>query len=923
MPKLVGAIVLAVIIPALGTPAAHWQTAAPLPYRDPKLPVEERIKDLLSRMSLEEKVRQMDMYSGEHFKDGDEFSPEKAGKTIGNLGVGAIHDIYPKDAAMINALQRYVAGSNRWGIPALIMCEMLHGYTGEGSTAFPMSIGLAASWDRDLMKKVGGVIAAEARAHGVHYGFGPNLDLGREPRWGRVAETFGEDTYLGSEMAVAMVQGLQGPSLNSDSAIVAGPKHFAAHGVPQTGSNASPVLLGERTVRQDYLPVFEKAFKLGGAMGTMAAYSELDGIPCAANKWLLTDVLREEWGFNGIVISDLGAIRFLETTHHVSRSPKDSIRQAIDAGIDMQFYDFPNDLFQQTVISLVKEGQLTQDHIDRAAGGVLRLKFLLGLFENPYVDPGLVAERVHSKAHQQAVLEAALKSICLLKNQQSLLPLKPALKSPVAQDGILRAAARDGVLQKPATGSLTIAVIGPNADKSRLGGYSVRNKKGMTVLEGVRQVAGSGVNVLYDEGVPLIPKGQIVPSSCLLAPDKKQKGLKGEYFNNMRVEGPPALSRIDPELGFTWPDSPGPGIGADRFSVRWTGYLKPDRSFNGWIGISSDDGMRVWIDDRLIIDNWRKGVTAIETAPMEFKAGREYRIKIEMWEGAGEARAELRWNAAEDDMSRAIEIARKSDVAIVVLGESEELVEENRDVATLDLYGKQLDLIKAIHSTGTPVVCVLLNGRPLSFNWIAANIPATVECWFPGELGGLAVAKVLFGEYNPAGRLPVTFPESVGQLPFYYSQKPSTIHRYVAEGDRPLYPFGYGLSYTKFEYSNLRVSPEITPEARVEVSVDIKNTGDYDGEEVAQLYIRQLDSSVTTPVKALKGFQRVAVKKGETRRVTFELTPEELAIWNRRMKRVVEAGEFAVMVGGNSEDLIKARFTVTSEIEVQSSNVRH
>jgi beta-glucosidase len=846
-------------------------------------------------MSLEEKVRQMDMYSGEHFKNGEEFSPEKAIKTIGALGVGAIHDIYPKDAAMINALQRKVISNNRWGIPALIMCEMLHGYTGEGSTAFPMSIGLAASWDRNLMERVGGVIAAEARAHGVHYGLGPNLDLGREPRWGRVAETYGEDPYLASEIALAMVKGLQGLSLSSDHSIVAGPKHFAAHGIPQTGSNASPVMIGDRSVRQDYLPVFEKAFISGGAMGTMAAYTEIDGIPCAANRWLLTDVLRGEWGFKGIVVSDLGAIRFLETTHHVSISPKDSIRQAIEAGIDMQFYDFPNDFFQSTVISLVKEGQLSRDQIDRAAGAVLRLKFLLGLFENPSVNPGLAAERVHNKENQAMALDAALESICLLKNQQDLLPLKPGVK--------------------------TIAVIGPNADKSRLGGYSVRNKTAITVLEGIRQTARPGVNILYDEGVPLIPRGQVIPSSCLLTPDQKQTGLIGEYFNNMKLEGAPVLSRIDPELGFTWAGPPGAGLGSERFSARWTGYLKPDHSFNGWIGTSSDDGMRMWIDDRLVIDDWRKGATAIDTAPMGFKAGHLYRLKVEMWQGGGEARAELRWNAVDDDMSRAIELARKSDVAIVVLGESEELVEENRDVATLDLYGKQLDLIRAIHETGRPVVCVLLNGRPLSFNWIAANIPAIVECWFPGELGGLAVAKVLFGEYNPAGRLPITFPKSVGQLPFYYSQKPSTIHRYVGESDKPLYSFGNGLSYTSFEYGDLRVSPLISSDARVEVSVDLKNTGDYDGEEVAQLYVRQLHSSVTTPVKALKGFQRVLLKSGERRRLTFALTRDELAIWNRQMKRVVEAGDFEVLVGGNSEDLIKAKFTVKTEIGIPMLSV--
>ena len=891
------AVFLAVLLSLSQTTAALLHTRPLLPYQNPNLTVEARVKDLLSRMSLAEKVRQMDMYSGERFKSGEAFAPEKAQAAIGTLGVGAIHDIYPKNAEMINALQRYVITHNRWGIPALIMCEMLHGYTGEGSTAFPMSIGLAATWDRDVLKKTGAVIATEARAHGVHYGLGPNLDLGREPRWGRVAETFGEDTYLASEIALAMVKGLQGDSLQLDRSIIAEPKHFAAHGIPQTGSNASPVLIGERTVRQDYLPVFEKAFLRGGALATMAAYSELDGIPCAANKWLLTDVLRGEWGFKGIVVSDLGAIRFLETTHHVSTSPKESIRQAIDAGIDMQFYDFPNDFFQKTLIALVEEGSLTEAQIERAAGGVLRLKFSLGLFENPYVDPRLIAERVHSPAHQEAALEAALKSICLLKNQGNLLPLK-----------------RD---------ARTIAVIGPNADQSRLGGYSVRNRKALTVLEGIRAIAGQKVNVVYDEGVPLISKGQVIASSCLLTPDKRQHGLQGQYFNNMKLEGSPARTRIDHELGFNWPASPGAGVNADGFSARWTGYLKPDRSFNGWLGISSDDGMRVWVDDQIVIDNWRKGVTAMETTPMEFKAGREYRLRVEMWEGGYDARAELRWNAVEDDMSRAIALARKAEVAVVVLGESEELVEENRDVATLDLYGKQTELIKAIYETGTPVVCVLLNGRPLACNWVAENVPAIIEGWFPGEQGGLAIAKVLFGDYNPAARLPITFPKSVGQLPFYYNQKPSTLHRYIGESDRPLYPFGYGLSYTRFAYSGLSVSPETSSDAHIEVSIDVKNVGNCDGEEVVQLYVRDVASSVTTPAKSLRGFQRVMLKQGESRRVKFALTPDELSIWNRAMKRVVEAGEFEVMVGGNSEDLLKANFKVTSEVDNRMMEVRH
>ena len=313
------------------------------PYQDAKLPTEDRVKDLLSRMSLEEKVRQMDMYKGEFFKEKEDFSKVKSDAKIGNLGIGAIHDIYPRSAKMINDLQSEIIKKNKWGIPALIMCEMLHGYLDEGSTAFPMNIGLGATWDTNVMDKVGKVIAMEARSHGVHFGLGPHLDLGREPRWGRVAETFGEDAYLNSEIGLAMIKGMQGDDLKSDRSIIAEPKHFAVHGIPQAGGNSSPILVGERSAREDHLPSFEKAFRKGGALGTMCAYSELDGIPCAANHWLLTDVLRNEWGFKGIVVSDLGAIKYLQVTHFVTSSPKESIREAIAAGVDMQFYDFRNE----------------------------------------------------------------------------------------------------------------------------------------------------------------------------------------------------------------------------------------------------------------------------------------------------------------------------------------------------------------------------------------------------------------------------------------------------------------------------------------------------------------------------------------------------------------------------------------------------
>ncbi|MFC0779169.1 glycoside hydrolase family 3 N-terminal domain-containing protein [Flavobacterium sp. HJSW_4] len=856
-------------------------------YQDAKAPVEDRVKDLLSQMTLEEKVRQMDMYRGDFFKDKEDFAKGKSAEKIGKLGIGAIHDLYPRSAKMINDLQTNVIKGNRWGIPALIMCEMLHGYLDEGSTTFPMNIGLGATWDTSVLDKVGKVIGMEARAHGVHFGFGPNLDLGREPRWGRVAETFGEDAFLNSEIGLAFIKGLQGDDLKSDRSIIAEPKHFAVHGIPQAGGNSSPILVGERSAREDHLPSFQKAFTKGGALGTMCAYSELDGIPCAANHWLLTDVLRKEWGFKGLVVSDLGAIKYIQTTHKVSDSPKESIREAVSAGVDMQFYDFSNEFWQNTIIELVNEKKLTMENIDRAAGAVLRLKFLLGLFENPYTDKNLIKERFHTKENQAVALEAAHKSMVLLKNENNILPLSKNIKN--------------------------IAVIGPNANASRLGGYSPKNSVGVTVFEGVQQVMGKTANVVYEEGVPLIVKGQAIPSKYLFTSDGSQNGLKGEYFNNRNLEGTPALTRIDNQLEFDWPWAPGDGVNVDDFSIRWTGYIQSDKSFDGWLGLSSDDGIRMWVDDQLVIDNWTKGATSIVTTPKKIEAGKKYKVRIEMWEGGWGARAHLRWNLEKVDMQPAIEAAKKADVAIVVLGESNELVEENRDVADLNLHGIQQELIEAIQKTGTPVVCVLLNGRPLSTNWIADNIPAVLEGWFPGEFGGRAVADVLFGDYNPGGRLPITVPKSVGQLPIYYNQKPSAIHKYVSESENPLYTFGYGLSYTKFEYSNLKISSnEIKPNGEVKVSVDVKNVGNLDGDEVVQLYVNDVYSSVTTPEKTLRGFKRLNVKKGETKNVEFTLTKDELGLYNRQLQFIVEPGDFEVMVGGNSTDVLKTKFKVSN-----------
>lgn len=865
--------------------------AQDLPYQNENLSIEARVTDLLSRMTLEEKVRQMDMYNGNELKTDETLNLAALAERFSDgIGVGSIHDLYPKDAQTINGLQRYIIEQNRWGIPAIIFCEFLHGYTGAGSTAFPMSIGLGATWDPDLMKRVGHVIGKEGRAHGVHFGLGPNLDLGREPRWGRIAETFGEDTHLSAILGTALIQGIQGNDLTANTAMIAEPKHFAAHGSPQSGGNAGPVLVGERSVRSDFLPVFRKAFQEGGALGTMAAYSEIDGVPMSSNKHLLTEILREEWGYQGIVVSDLGAIRFLRMSHRSTATNRESIKAAAEAGVDMQFYDFPNKEYQETLIDLVKSGEMDEAVIDRAAAGVLRLKFKLGLFENPYTSQELIDMHHHSAANQEVALEAALKSMVLLKNQEDALPLSKDMKK--------------------------IAVIGPMANKGELGGYSLRdNSEGMTVYEGVKELLGETAAVSYEEGVPLIYKGQTVPSLNLKTPDRGQNGLQATFYNNRFLEGEPVLQRIDQEVGFEWEASPGEGVNPDQFSIRWEGWLVPDVDFEGWIGVSSDDGVRLEIDGQLVIDNWRKGATNIETAPMSFKAGQEYKVVLDMWEGGYGAKAYLLWNKEKPDFSKAVELAASSEVAIVVVGESRELVEENKDVTNLDLYGLQQNLVDELLATGTPVVAVLYNGRPLSINGLERNVPAIMEAWFPGEKGGLAVAQTLFGDYNPGGKLPVTFPRNVGQLPMYYSAKPTRNHRYVDEKITPLYPFGYGLSYTTFEFSNLTVNT--AGNGYVEVKVDLTNTGERAGEEVAQLYVSDVYSSVTTPVKLLKAFQRIELTPGATQTLTFQLTPEDLALWNGEMNRVVEAGEFRIQVGGNSVDGLRETFEVMKGIELK------
>ena len=713
-------------------------------WKDRKQPVEARVADLVRRLSLAEKARQLDLYNGsESFLDGEQkidqnharpdavFNVEKAKQVIGHFGIAAVHDLYPK-ASLYNSAQNTIMQSSRLGIPAMFIEEGLHGYVDATATEFPQSVNLASTWNVDLARKTGAVIGSEARANGVDMILGPVLDIARDPRWGRVEEDFGEDPFLSGHLGLAYVEGMQGDSLDTDHTVIAEPKHFAAHGSPEGGLNTAPAHAGEREVRTIMLKSFEPTVREGHAFGIMASYNDIDGIPCIANPWLLTTVLRQEWGFNGFVLSDLGAIRRLYDTHHTAVSPAEAVWQAINAGVDMQFYDFDHTTFQNAVVEGVENGKIAPAVLDRAVSRVLRMKFLLGLFDHPFVDVTLAGKVCRSPEHLELSLEVALQSMCLLKNQNDLLPLAKNIES--------------------------IAVIGPNANITRLGDYSdaatENSEQGM--LEQIKKLVSPNTQISYSDG---------------------------------------------------------------------------------------------------------------------------------------------------EDIDKAVEQAKHAKVVILGLGEWKGISGECYDRSYLDLPNSQEALLEAVVKTGTPVVLVLQNGRALTIPWAAEHVPAILEAWYPGEFGGRAIAETLFGDNNPGGHLTVTFPHDIGQLPVFYNHFPSKATGYVDGPASPQFVFGYGLSYTQFKFDHLTVTaPESGSTNDVVVSFDLTNIGNREGDDVAQLYVRQDTSSVVTPVKALKGFSRISLKAGETRHMNFNLKQADLALWNADHEWKVEPGDYTVMVGGNSAD---------------------
>jgi beta-glucosidase len=743
-------------------------------YKDASLPIEDRVADLLKRMTLEEKVEQITTGWESRMEVIDPtgtYTSEQARRIILNEW-GEEMKVTPRQYAILrNGVQRYLREKTRLGIPAMFYSESLHGLMEYGSTSFPQALGLASTWDPALVKRVFTAAGDEAGSRGVGQVYSPVLDIARDPRWGRTEETYGEDPYLVSRMGVAAIEGLQGDDfLIGRHHVLATAKHFAVHGQPEGGTNTAPGNYSERVIRENFLVPFRAAVEEARVGAVMASYNEIDGVPSHINHWLLDRVLRQEWGFKGYVTSDADAVEMLVNTHRVASDYADAARLALDAGVDYDL-ELSNGGAYLTLIHQVKQGLVPESEIDTAAARVLKTKFRLGLFENPYVDPDYAERITNSEEHRKLATEAAEKVLVLLKNERNLLPLD---------------------LQK----LKTIAVIGPNAGDVHLGGYSRDPGQGVSVLDGIRARVGEKATVLFAEGCRITSAPQ---------------GYRGSWFDPVEL--------IDPKT-----------------------------------------------------------------------------------------------QAA--SIQAAVEAARKADVAILVVGENEstnrEAGEDHRgDRDSLDLLGAQNDLVKAVVETGTPTVVLLLNGRPLSIDYIAENVPAILEGWYLGEDGGTAAAAVLFGDVNPGGKLPITFPHTVGDLPDFYNHKPSANVDYAFSTRKPLFAFGFGLSYTTFHFDNPRVEPaQILPGGVAKVSLDVTNTGKREGDEVPQLYVHPKVSSVTQPVMRLAGFERITLKPGEKKTVEFNVTPEMLSILNTDMHRVVEPGVFELMMGPSSDKTSTVQLTV-------------
>ena len=761
-----------------------WVTCTPifaqqvsvLTYQNPNLSIDIRLADLLSRMTLEEKVGQLLCPLGWEMYEihGSEVYPSgKFKQLIKERNAGMLWATYRADpwtkktlanglnpelsAKAGNALQKYVMENTRLGIPMFLAEEAPHGHMAIGATVFPTGIGMAATWSPELVKEVGQVIAKEIRSQGGHISYGPVLDLTRDPRWSRVEETFGEDPVLSGILGASMVDGLGGGNLSQKYATIATLKHFLAYAVPEGGQNGNYASVGIRDLHQNFLPPFRKAID-AGALSVMTSYNSIDGIPCTSNHYLLTQLLRNEWKFCGFVVSDLYSIEGIHESHFVALTKENAAIQSVTAGVDV---DLGGDAYTN-LCHAVQSGQMDKAVIDTAVCRVLRMKFEMGLFEHPYVDPKIAAKTVRRKEHIELARKIAQSSITLLKNENSILPLSKTINK--------------------------VAVIGPNADNryNMLGDYTAPQEDSnvKTVLDGILT--------------------KLSPS---------------------RVE-----------------------------------YVR---------GCAIRD-------------------TTVNEIEQAIEAARRSEVVIVVV--GGSSARDFKTSYKETGAA----VAEEGSVSDMECG-------EGFDRASLSLLGRQQELLESLQKTGKPLIVVYIEGRPLEKNWASEYADALLTAYYPGQEGGNAIADVLFGDYNPSGRLPISVPRSVGQIPVYYNKKAPRNHDYVEVSSSPLYSFGYGMSYTTFEYSDLQV---VQKSARCfEVSFKVKNTGKYDGEEVSQLYMRDEYASVVQPMKQLKHFERFYLKKGEEKKVTFVLTEEDFFLVNYTLKKVVESGNFHLMIGAASNDI--------------------
>ena len=824
------------------------------PYENTDLSFEDRAANLVNKMTLDEKISQM----------------QREAPAIERLGI-----------------VKYSWGNE--GLHGVVSWMNGEGFT---TTVFPQSIGIASTWNPRLVSQEAEVISDEARALANQLNnakflnfWSPMINMARDPRWGRTQESYGEDPFLVSEISKAFIQGLQGndPKYIKTAASI---KHFIANNVDYHRHYGSSNI-SEKLLRDYYFPAFKANVLESNVQIVMSAYNALNNVPCSSNEWLLQEVLRDDWGFDGHVVSDCGAIYNIHANHFYVDSPEEGAATAVLAGTDLNC----GGMYTTHLAKSVELGLLTEKDLDKAVIRIITTAMRLGVYDPKDQIPfsQITSDVIEQNSHQELAKEVALQSLVLLKNKDNLLPLSKKLAS--------------------------IAVIGPNANECIYGNYSGMPSRGISPLEGIKDIVSKETQVNYAQGsakhdfnLPAIENSAFFLSQAL-----QKNGLVAEFFDNMKLQGEPVLKRIDSNLVHQWWNEsqfPSEFVPKDKFSVRWKGVIVPSKSTeymfsarNTVMSSDNDKGIKIYLDNEIILDQWTTHVGWETGITKKLEAGKAYDFKVEYIDDIDWAGVTIGWKPLKDNLlQEAIAVAKKSDAVILVLGSRNDTEGEHLDRQSLDLLPEQERLLKKIYEVNSNIVLTLINGSPISVNWADENIPAIVEAWYPGQAEGVAIAQVLFGDYNPGGKLPITFPKAASDLPAFEDYDITKGKTYMYQRIKALYPFGFGLSYTDFEVSNESLSKrELSKDGVIEISFDIKNIGSMQGSEVVQLYIRKNDEAQDNPIKILKAFERVFLDKGEKQRITLSVPVNELSRYNPELgKFIVDSGSYELMVGNSS-----------------------